>query len=266
MDFVKAATRSVKGGGIEVYPKFMVRPTTDLMIRGHDFYAIWLEKESRWSTSEYDAIQAIDDILKEEADRLGCQNVAWLWDSDTKSINKWKEYCQKQQMESWRMLDSKILFDNDEVKKEDYVTKKLPYVVAAGDTSAFDELLNTLYNEEERHKILWMVGSILSGDSKFMDKFYVFYGAPGTGKSTILNIISKMFDGHCSAFSAKALGEKNNTFALEQFKNNPLIAIDQDANLSRIEDNATMNALISHEEVVVNEKHKSIYNATFRAR
>ena len=37
MDFVKAATRALRSGGIEVYPKFLICPTKDLMIRGRDF-------------------------------------------------------------------------------------------------------------------------------------------------------------------------------------------------------------------------------------
>ena len=50
VDFLKIATRSVKKGIIEVYPKFIVRKSSDLMIRGGDFYAIWLEDRGLWST------------------------------------------------------------------------------------------------------------------------------------------------------------------------------------------------------------------------
>ena len=38
-DFLRISTRSSKQG-IEIYPKFMVCKSSDLMIRGGDFYAI----------------------------------------------------------------------------------------------------------------------------------------------------------------------------------------------------------------------------------
>ena len=39
------STRSTKRGVTEIYPKFIVGKHTDLMIRGGDFYAIWLEEK-----------------------------------------------------------------------------------------------------------------------------------------------------------------------------------------------------------------------------
>ena len=87
------------------------------------------------------------------------------------------------------------------------------------------------------------------------------YGAPGTGKSTILNIIQKLFEGYYSVFDAKALGSSNNSFALEAFKTNPLVAIQHDGDLSRIEDNTRLNSVVSHEEMTVNEKFKASYTS-----
>ena len=37
------------------------------MIRGGDFYAIWLEDRRLWSTDEQDALQLIDHLLDEYA-------------------------------------------------------------------------------------------------------------------------------------------------------------------------------------------------------
>lgn len=265
MDFIQPATRSLRGGGIEVYPKFLICPTKDLMIRGRDFYAVWLEDQNRWTTEEYDVVSAIDNVLRKKAEELGATSVAWMWDADTKSIDKWHYYCTKQQHDNWVMLDSKLMFSNQEVKREDYVTKCLPYELQDGPTDSYEELMSTLYSPIEKQKFEWMVGSILSGDSRTRDKCFVFFGAPGTGKSTALNIVESLFPGYCQAFSSKILVDKSGTFPLEQFKTNPLVAIDRDGNLSGVTENSVLNALISHEPVMVNEKHKAMYQASFQS-
>ena len=40
LDFLMISTRSGKRGVIEIYPKFIIKKSNDLMIRGGDFYAI----------------------------------------------------------------------------------------------------------------------------------------------------------------------------------------------------------------------------------
>lgn len=125
--------------------------------------------------------------------------------------------------------------------------------------------MSVLYSPAERHKIEWAIGSVVSGDSKRLQKFMVLYGAAGTGKSTVLNIIQQLFDGYYSVFDAKALGSSSNAFALEAFKTNPLVAIQHDGDLSRIEDNTRLNSLVSHELMTVNEKFKSTYANRFKA-
>ena len=60
IDFLLISTRSSKRGVIEVYPKFIIKKSSDLMIRGGDFYAIWIEEKGLWSTDEEDALQLID--------------------------------------------------------------------------------------------------------------------------------------------------------------------------------------------------------------
>ena len=162
------------------------------------------------------------------------------------------------------MLDEKLIFSNAETNKKDYASKRLSYPIEPGDISAWDKLISTLYSKDERHKIEWAIGSIVSGDSKKIQKFMVLYGAAGTGKSTILNIIQQLFDGYYSVFDAKALGSSNNSFALEAFRTNPLVAIQHDGDLSRIEDNTRLNSLVSHELMTINEKFKSTYASRFK--
>lgn len=239
------------------------------MIRGGDFYAIWIEELGLWSTDEQDALHLIDKEVKKyyeehKAKYDGSVKSLYLWDADSGMIDKWHKYCQKQMRDSYHNLDESLIFSNVETKKEDYATKRLNYPLESGDISAYDELMSVLYSEEERHKIEWAIGAIVTGESKTIQKFMVLYGSAGTGKSTILNIIQKLFEGYYSVFDAKALGSSNNVFALEAFKSNPLVAIQHDGDLSRIEDNTRLNSLVSHEHMTINEKFKSTYVNSFK--
>ncbi len=269
IDFLMISTRSTKRGIIEIYPKFIVRTSSDLMIRGGDFYAIWIEERGLWSTDEQDALQLID----RELDRYAEENrqrfdsnvkVLHMWDAESGMIDRWHKYCQKQMRDSFHMLDEKLIFSNTPTNKKDYASKKLNYPLEAGDLSAYDKLMSVLYSEEERNKIEWAIGSVVSGESKKLQKFMVLYGAAGTGKSTVLNIIQQLFEGYYSVFDAKSLGSSNNSFALEAFKSNPLVAIQHDGDLSKIEDNTRLNSLVSHELMTVNEKFKSTYSNRFK--
>ena len=269
LDFLSIASRNAKSGGVEIYPKFMICRTTDLMIRGGDFYAIWVEERGLWSTDEQDALQLIDQELSDYAEKYREQfkidvKVLYMRDSENCMIDRWHKYCQKHMRDSFHMLDEKLIFSNTETNKKDYASKKLSYPLEAGDTKAWDKLVSTLYSEEERRKIEWAIGSIVSGDSKKIQKFMVLYGAAGTGKSTILNIIQQLFEGYYSVFDAKALGSSSNAFALESFKTNPLVAIQHDGDLSKIEDNTRLNSLVSHELMTINEKFKSQYSNRFK--
>ena len=268
LDFLSIAARDTKRGW-EIYPKFKMIKSEDLMIRGGDFYAIWVEDRGLWSTDEQDALQLIDRELsqyaKEHRGTYGdTVRVLYMWDAETGMIDSWHKYCQKQCRDNFHMLDEKLIFSNAETNKKDYASKRLSYPIEPGDISAWDKLISTLYSKEERHKIEWAIGSIVSGDSKKIQKFMVLYGAAGTGKSTILNIIQQLFDGYYSVFDAKALGSSNNAFALEAFRTNPLVAIQHDGDLSRIEDNTRLNSLVSHELMTINEKFKSTYASRFK--
>ena len=270
LDFLMISTRSPKRGIVEIYPKFIIKKSKDLMIRGGDFYAVWVEDRGLWSTNEQDALMLIDrelDIYREkhEKDFDGNIRVLHMWDAESGMIDKWHKYCQKQMRDNFHPLDETLIFANTPTKKENYASKTLPYALEDGAISAFDRLMSVLYKPEERHKLEWAIGAVVSGDSKTIQKFVVLYGSAGTGKSTVLNIIQQLFDGYYSVFDARALGSSSNSFALEAFKSNPLVAIQHDGDLSRIEDNTRLNSLVSHELMTVNEKFKSTYTNRFNA-
>ena len=270
LDFVNIKQRNPKKGLIEISPVFIVKKTSDLMVRGRDFYAVWNPETKLWSTNEDDVIDQVDISLNEYADKLKLPDlcdvsIRHMWDSDSGSIDKWHKYVQKQMRDCYKVLDNKIIFSNTETTKRDYASKRLDYPLEEGPCPNYEEIISTLYDPEERKKLEWAIGSIISGDAKKIQKFIVLYGSAGSGKSTILNIIQMLFEGYYTIFDAKELTSSNNSFALEAFKGNPLVAIQHDGDLSRIEDNTKLNSIVSHETMEINEKFKSKYTSKFNA-
>jgi hypothetical protein len=222
---------------LELYPDFLIGRSQDLMVQGRTFYAIWDEEQGVWSRDEYDVQRLVDADLEREAKELTKKTGATY---DIKYLssfgsNTWKQFRKflAHISDNSHPLDGKLIFADQEVKKSDYATKRLPYSLVSGATDAWDELVGTLYSVGERAKIEWAIGSIVAGDSKRIQKFVVFYGSAGTGKSTILNIIEKLFEGYTTTFDGKALGSSNSAFATEVFRNNPLVAIQHDGDLSK---------------------------------
>ena len=269
MDFYQILSRETKDKGMELYPDFIVGRSQDLMVQGRTFYAIWDEEKGLWSRDEYDVQRLVDEHLQAEADRLRKETGINYKIKSMRSFNSnsWAQFRKylANISDNNHQLDSKILFSNSEIKKTDYASKQLSYPLEGGDISAWDELVGTLYSVEERTKIEWAIGSIVSGDSKKLQKFFVFYGPAGSGKSTILNVLHKLFEGYTTTFDGKALGRSDGTFSTEAFKHNPLVAIQHDGDLSRIEDNTRLNSIVAHEPMTMNEKYKPSYTSRSEA-
>lgn len=269
MDFFRVNWRSTKRGTIEVYPSFLISESKDFMVRGRDFYAIWDEAKGLWSTNEFDVVRLVDKELFDYADELRKTTedrvvVLSLSDYSSKSWADYKGLISRYP-DHYKALDGKLIFADAETKREDYASKKLPYSLSDSPCDSWEELISTLYEPSERRKIEWAIGAIVAGEAKDIQKFLVFYGDAGTGKSTVLNIIQQLFDGYYAIFDAKSLATASNQFSTEAFKNNPLIAIQHDGDLSRIDDNSRLNSIVSHEEMTINEKHKSLYSIKMNA-
>lgn len=267
MDFYKIQTKQNRDKSVTLAPVFQVRKSKDLMVRGGAFYAVWDEDAGLWSTDSYDVRRLVDDDLTKyvaENPPINSFSIAYMLDHNDGVWTQFRKYL-KELDNSYHELDMKVTFANTEVKKEDYVSRRLPYAFEEGDHSAWDEMLDTLYDEENRRKIEWAIGSIIAGDSKKLQKFFVFYGAGGTGKSTIMDTMERLFEGYVASFEAKQLVGNNNVFALEAFRSNPLVAIQHDGDMSKINDYSKFNALVSHEPILMNEKFKSGYTTKFNA-
>lgn len=260
LDFLRITRRETSKGRFDIIPDFYVGYIQDLMIRGGAFYAIYDQRSGFWSENPETARELVDAEIAAYAEEYAEPGDRVLYLQNFSS-NKWTEFQKymKSMPDNYHDLNLKVVFQNDEITREDYVTRKLPYAIGPGTMDCYQDLMNTLYAESERRKLEWAIGCVISGDSKRVQKFEVLYGGPGTGKGTVLEIIQSLFPGLYAIFEAKELGKNSSQFAMESFKRNPLVGIQLDGDLSRIEDNTKLNTIVSHEDIMINEKFKNQY-------
>ena len=269
MDFYTISTIEKRDGTLQIRPDWKVGRSSDLMTRGGSFYAIWDEANSLWSKDIYDVQRLVDEDLiryaNEQHEKTGLvYTVSRLEVNSTKLWDEFQRFVRNSGNNSHN-LDEKLIFANTKIKREDYASRRLPYSLNDGSHDAWDTIVGTLYNEEERAKIEWAIGAVVSGNSKSIQKFLVFYGPPASGKSTILHIIQNLFAGYTSVFDARELAANNNAFATSAFKSNPLVAVQHDGDLSRIYDNTKLNSIVAHETMTVNEKYKAPFESRSNA-
>lgn len=257
---------------VSVYPMFL-STAKDIMRKGGHFYAVLNREDGLWSTNEDDMYQIIDNDLYSYADEHYCKDENGFYHDDMNRevhIKTIEESTSKMLIEfnkwfnnlpanfNYKPLDSDLTFLSDKVAPEMYRSKRLFYDLTDGDMSAYEELIGTLYVPEEREKLEWAIGSVLSGDSKKIEKMIVLYGKGGTGKSTVLDLIQEIFKGYCGWFVAEELAMKSNQFASAAFKDNPLVAIQDDGSLAKI-DSPRINEIVSHKVTMINEKNTKQY-------
>lgn len=286
MDFLvmREVSHAKNGKYIKLEPVFNLGGSQDIIIKGGEIQAIYDESKKTWTRDKSSFPEVLDKELKKiyrdyekelekkasddglsrvylendfRFDKFGSDSSGYL-----RRLNKFAKEIENVNADI--DLNTKIIFKNMELQKEDYSTGKLDYPIEEGPTEAWDYLLDTLYEPIEKEKIEWMIGSIVSGYSQIMQKFFMFYGPPGSGKSTILNIVERMFPGYVAPFNAKRL-VSSSEFALDSLSTNPLIAVQHDGNISKIEDNTLLNSVVSHETMMVNTKFRVPYTMKFRS-
>ena len=259
MDFYEIETVPMRGqaGMMEVRPNFINLKSRDIMLRDGDFVAVWDPKTGLWSKHEDDVIDIIDNDVFDYVEKSGIQNLfPRICRRDSDGV--WRQYRQwsKNMVDTDHPLDRMPVFKDTILRQEDHVSYRLPYSLEDGEPTNWFKLVDTLYDPSERQKIEWTIGSVLTGDCRTIDKFLVFYGDPGSGKSTILNVMQRLFGDFCVPFDSESLALRNNSFALSAFADDPLVAIEHDGDLSRIETNTRLNSIVSNEIQLINEKFK----------
>lgn len=239
----------------KVVPSYYLGKVKDAMFRGKDIIAYCNPADGKWCTDKNQIKELIDEQGRAYTESKGLEEYKYL--PVTKSLSKqasqYSAACHAM-ADDFIDLDRKITFKSDKVKLEDYVSNQLDYDLEEGEPECYNKVMSVLYSDEDRQKLEWAIGAIFKGDSKRIQKFIVLYGAPGTGKSTVIDLIKMLFKGYTAAFEASKLGDRNSQFATAAFKNNPLVAYQDDGDLSRIEDNSILNSITSHKTILINEK------------
>lgn len=272
MDFIDVESHQIKKNEYNIRPTFNNSPSKDIMIRDGKFIAVWDEEDNIWKTSKDDVVRLVDNETKAIYDKkvkYKEPNTEYhLLKMKTNSTKIYKEFIDwtknKEDTCKGKILNAKIKFSNDELKRTDYCSFKLPYAIEDGPRESYDEIVKVLYEPEELEKIEWAIGSVIAGDSKTIQKALAIYGSPGTGKGTILDIIADMFtvdddNSYVCNIRTKDIVKSNDNFGAAPLKENKLIMIDSDANLSKVEDNSVLNTIISHEKTRSNSKWGSDY-------
>lgn len=277
--FLNVVVEKDNRGKLKAVPCFISKGK-DFMMKGSEFYAIYDERTGLWNTSMDDAIDIIDErmyaYVKERYNELN--NGTFITEEGVKFTIGYLHVSSSHQLKAFRdwikslppnhnyhQLDQKITFMDDKPSMKDYRTKRLEYKVEPGSTANYDLFMNTCYAPEEREKLEWAVGSILCGDSVKLQKFIAVYGRPGTGKSTFFNIVQDLLEGYWSVIDVDALVSRSNAFGTAALKDNPLLCIQHDADLSRIEKNDVLNSIVSHEKITINEKYSKQYTMKLNA-
>ena len=269
MDFLNVKIQPAGKGKLVISPGFDIMDTEDLMIKNNTFYAFWNEDKGEWDTKVGNLIKTIDKELRnayntKKSELDGSVSVAYMRDSSSGSIDRWNKYVEKQQYDTYHQLDSSIVFLDDPHDRELYSSHRLSYNMEQVDTPYYDKLFGTLYDQEELDKLEWALGSVIEGASRSLQKLFVITGGPGKGKSTFLRLVENhLFKGYCKSVNVNAIANQT-PFCYETIADNPLVAFQDEANLSNLQNNTGLNALVAHEYVTVNVKNKKQYPQRFQ--
>jgi hypothetical protein len=267
MDFYEVTPKTFGSRAKQDYtivPEFTYL-TDDLVCKGGAMYAYW--HKGLWRTGWHDLIKLIDkdviDFTKEFKARNEDRDVTMKLMSthSTTVMDTFQKYC-KNMPESDVEFNTKILFSDQTPVREDYSTTQLSYTPAPGDTPAFDEMFNRLYERKELDKILWFIGASLTNHMPKIQKFLFLYGGKGSGKGTIIKVFKMLFEGYYSGIDLHKL-TGNSEFATAGVRETQLL-IDDDSDLSAIKDDTNLLKLTSHEPILVNNKYQSTYTVTFK--
>lgn len=267
MDFYKIEARSF---GSRAKQDFVIEPdfryiNNDIVCKGGSMYGYWYD--GMWRTDMHYLIKIIDKEVREYAQEFQSKrvdaeiSVKYMESNSAGVMDKFLKFT-KNSPDSDIEFNTRIIFSNETPVREDYSTTQLSYTPAPGDTPAFDEMFNLLYEPKELEKILWFIGAALTNSMAKIQKFLFLYGGKGSGKGTIIKVFKMLFEGYYSGIDLHKL-TSGSEFATAGVKETQLL-IDDDADLYSIKDDTNLLKLTSHEPIIVNNKYQSTYSVTFK--
>lgn len=242
-----------------VAPEFIIG-SDDIMVRGGKFYAFWRDDLGIWDTDERNLPKYIDNALYRYADLVsGPAQVMTCTSFQTKTWETFQRYISNSP-DNWTPLDSKIHFLGETLHKEDYASKTALYSLSDAPCPNYEKLISTLYNPVDRERLEWAIGCGLSGSNLDIQKMFVIYGEPGSGKSTILDIINKLFEGYIRQVDVTKMVKSNSSFPLDALASNPVIGIQPEVDLSKVQVNEVLNSIVAHDTITIEQKYKTPYD------
>ena len=158
---------------ITLEPHHDLRDSKDIIIKGGGIFAIYDESKRIWVTDEAKMMAALDRSWRklfnakvkeiEEGNKyLSASDKKYItndiefdnYTSDCGYFKRLKNFAfDVQNYNNEIDLNSKVIFKNMDVQKEDYSTGKLAYNLEEGSTESWDQLVGYLYDPEEQEKI-----------------------------------------------------------------------------------------------------------------
>lgn len=274
LDFVRIMESMKKVDGLEtkcLRPTFIISSKVrDLIISGHAFCAVYDEESGYWETS-LDALASLIDrnTIDYAEEKFGSDwknevHVSYASDYSSKIMMDFDSYVRRTRSDtdiSENILNKRILYADDTPAREDHATFKLPYSLSDAPTPGWNELIGTLYSPLERQKLEWFIGAIGSNSFMDIDKFAALHGMPGTGKSTVFDLIEGMFSGYWDTINMEALASPaKDSFASASIALNPIIGIQDDGDLRHVNGNTLINSIASHKSIMINQKYRTGYS------
>lgn len=229
-----------------------------LLVHSGNFCAFWDERRGIWSTSEQELASYIDDVLLRYSDAMAIQ--PRLCNDFTSGTWKLIQDFIRNFPDSYIPMDQKVHFKDEQLRLQDYASKTLPYSLSDEPCPNYDRLMSTLYNEVDRRRLEWGIGCALLGKNFEIQKMFVIYGEPGSGKSTVLDIIRSLFEGYCKDVNITSVVRGDNRFCLQQFLDNPVVGLQAEVDLSKVATNEVLNSIVAHDPVSAEKKYENSVN------
>lgn len=250
-----------------VRPVYNIHDSSDIVTNGDQIVAWFDPRKGVWTRDVFDITEMIDQGAYAFRDEHAPDAmVSTLDDWTTGEWSSFRRYVKELPTRDIQ-FDTTIRYAGEPSEVSDHSTKTVPYSIADGDPVNWNRLLEVLYTPEDIEKIEWAFGAVLSNHGMDIDKLFLFYGAPGTGKSTLLGILAKLAEGYTVAFRSGDIMSKRGQFDAAVFASGVPIAIDDDADLESIRTDGTtvLNQIASHAVMDLDRKYKSSISVQMRS-